>query len=134
MSLIQGCTIKAQDGLYMEKHRHMETEDNSVEKEYVTMQEESCQACRATKQAGWRCGRCASILFLLWKKERQVLRYTVDDLKMFQPEMPVLHTLLPEFGLMDIDDKDEDDEQEHKQDREHKLNLGDTLTPDEMLA
>ncbi|KAK0436515.1 hypothetical protein EV421DRAFT_1907856 [Armillaria borealis] len=99
----QGCTIKAQDGLYMEKHRcsrsvdsvdrcswtqlfvppMVETEDDSVEEEYVTMEEESRQARRAAQRASWRRGRHASVLFPLWKEETQVPRCAVDDLKTF---------------------------------------------------
>ncbi|KAK0436514.1 hypothetical protein EV421DRAFT_1907855 [Armillaria borealis] len=35
---------------------------------------------------------------------------------------------------MDADDEDEDDKQENEQDGEHELDLGDTLTPNEMLT
>ncbi len=65
---------------------------------------------------------------------------------MFQPEMPVLHTPLPKFGVVTphnkVKDSDKEREQdgehrqdeEHEQGGEHEQDVGDTLTLKDMLT
>lgn len=162
----QECTIKAKDGLYVKNHRRsrsvdsvdwsswtqlfvppmVHTEDDSEEDEYVTIEEESDQTHRAAQQAGWQYGRHASVVFPLWEEERHVPRCEIGNLKTFQPEMPVLHTPLPKFGVVTPHNKVKDgnkeherdgehgQDEEHEQGREHEQDVGDTLTLKDTLT
>ncbi|KAK0243342.1 hypothetical protein EDD85DRAFT_947492 [Armillaria nabsnona] len=150
----QECTIKAQDGLYVKNHRRsrsvdsvdrslwtqlfvppmVHTEDDSEEDEYVTAEEESDQTRRAAQRVSWQRGRRASIVFLLWEEERHVLHCETDDLKTFQPEMPVLHTPLPKFGVVTPHNEVNDGDKGRKQDGEYEQDVGVTLTQKDMLT
>ncbi|KAK0239000.1 hypothetical protein EDD85DRAFT_951212 [Armillaria nabsnona] len=150
----QGCAIKTTDGLYVKKRQrsrsmdsverhswtqlfvlHMEEDTGEEDKvEDFTVHEVCRQERAATRRAAWRRGRRASVLFPIWEEEIRFACCEVEDLKTFQPEMPVLLTPLPEFGLVAADDDDQDGNGERERDGEHELDVGDTMSVDDVLS
>ncbi len=155
----QECAIETPDGLYVKKRqrsrsmdsvdRHSWTqlfvvhmEEDAAEEETggedkiddLTVREAGRRERTMARQAAWRRGRGrrASVLFPIWEEEIQLERCEVKDLQGFEPEMPVLLTPLPEFGLVAATDNNQDDGGEHERDGEHELDVGDTLSVDDV--